>query len=230
MRLAQIHPGLRRILLELGVVGDRPAERGLRPELRRDLHVVAIVLGVRRRVVLEQVGDALHQAAIGMIDDVGEQLVGRGLGLDAGDQLAARRAHHLDLHEREALVEGLDDLLFRLGEIGRVVDDLAFLPGGLDQLVAAEILRRRPAVMPSAAAATPAAAPAVNCRRVMRVSLHERLLSCFASALVLSLSRPADAGCRCRRATASARCRSARRAAIVCTRLKADVMPTLPPS
>ena len=64
-----------------------------------------------------------------------EQLAGRGFGLDAGDELAARRAHHLDLHEREALVEGLDDFLLGLGEVGRVVDDLAFLLGGFDQLV-----------------------------------------------------------------------------------------------
>ena len=140
-RLAQVHPGLRRILLQLGVVGDRPAERRLRPELRRDLHVVAIVLPVRRCVLLEQIGDPLHQAAVRMIDHVGEQLAGRGFGPDPGDQLTARGAHHFDPHEREALVEGLDELLFWLGEIGRVVDDLAFLAGRFDQVVAAESLR-----------------------------------------------------------------------------------------
>src|SRR6185369_9019195 len=42
----------------------------------------------------------------------------------------------------EALVEGLDELLFRLGEIGGVVGDLAFLLGGIDQGLTAEILRR----------------------------------------------------------------------------------------
>ena len=108
--LAQIHPALRRILLELGVVGDRPAERGLRPELRRDLHVVAIVFRVGRRVVLELVGDIQHQAAVGMVDRVGAELAGRGFGLDARDQLPARRADHLDLHERKTLVERLDGL------------------------------------------------------------------------------------------------------------------------
>jgi hypothetical protein len=171
LRLAQIHPGLRRILLELGVVGDRPAERGLRPELRRDLHVVAIVLRVRRRAVLEQVRDAEHQAAIGMIDDVGEQLAGRGLGLDAGDQLTARRAHHLDLHEREALVEGLDELLLWLGEIGSVVGR-SCLPCGRRRSGAWPPKSCAEAGVPIAAVATPAAAPAANCRRVMRLLMN----------------------------------------------------------
>ena len=76
-----------------------------------------------------------------MVDDVGRELAGRGLGLDAGDELAAGRAHHLDPDEGKALVEGLDDLLLHLGEIGGVVDELAFLLGGLDQLGRAEILR-----------------------------------------------------------------------------------------
>ena len=61
-----------------------------------------------------------------MIDDVGDQLAGRGLGFHAGDELAARRAHHLDLDLRKTLVERLDDLLLDLGEICGVVDQFAF--------------------------------------------------------------------------------------------------------
>ena len=78
-----------------------------------------------------------------MIDHVGDQLAGRGFGLDAGDQLAARRAHHLDLDLREALVEFLDDLLLDLGEIRGVVDQLAFLLGRRDQLGRTEFLLRQ---------------------------------------------------------------------------------------
>src|SRR6187200_528652 len=50
----------------------------------------------------------------------------------------AGRAHHLDPHEREALVEGFDDLLLHLGEVRGVVDDLAFLLRGLDEFRRAE--------------------------------------------------------------------------------------------
>ena len=78
-----------------------------------------------------------------MIDHVGDQLAGGGLGLDAGDELAARRAHHLDLDLGKALVEGLDDLLLDLGEIRGVVDQLAFLLGRGDQFGRAEFLRLR---------------------------------------------------------------------------------------
>src|SRR5213078_4784086 len=70
------------------------------------------------------------------------KLAGCGFGLYARDQLSARRAHHLDRDEREALVERLDGLLFDLGEVCRVIDEAAFFLGGLDQFVAAEILRR----------------------------------------------------------------------------------------
>ena len=69
-----------------------------------------------------------------MIDDIRGELARCGLGLDARDELPAGRPHHLHLHEREALVEGLDDLLLHLREVGGVVDDAAFLLGGLDQL------------------------------------------------------------------------------------------------
>ena len=77
-----------------------------------------------------------------MIDHVGEQLAGRGLGLHALEQLIARRAQELDLHERKALVERLDDRLLALGDVGRVEDELAFLLGGLDQLGRAELRLR----------------------------------------------------------------------------------------
>ena len=78
-----------------------------------------------------------------MIDHIGEQLAGRGFGLHARDQLAARRAQELDLDERKALVERIDDRLLALGDVGRVEDELAFLPGGLDQFRRAELRVRR---------------------------------------------------------------------------------------
>jgi hypothetical protein len=68
-----------------------------------------------------------------MIDDVGDQLAGGGLGPDAGDELAAGRAHHLDLDLGEAFVERLDDLLLDFGEIRRVEYQLAFRLGRRDQ-------------------------------------------------------------------------------------------------
>ncbi len=61
-----------------------------------------------------------------MIDDVGDQLAGRGLGPDAGDELAARRAHHLDLDLRKTLVELFYHFLLDLGEIRGVIDELTF--------------------------------------------------------------------------------------------------------
>ena len=143
-RLGQIHPALRRIFHDLGVVGDRPDQGGARPQLGRNLRLGIVVFGVRRRVVLEQVDQRQHQRAIGMIDDVGDQLAGGGLGLDAGDELAAWRAHHLDLDLGKALVERLDDLLFDLGEVRRVIDQLAFRLGRRDQFGRAEFrLRHR---------------------------------------------------------------------------------------
>jgi hypothetical protein len=79
-----------------------------------------------------------------VVDDVGRKLAGGRLGLHARDELAARRTHHLDPHEGEALVEGLDDLLLNLGEVCGVEDELAFLSRRLDQLGRAEgILLRR---------------------------------------------------------------------------------------
>ena len=86
------------------VVGDRPAERDARPQLRRDQRLREIVGGVRRRVVLEQVArSSFISAAVGVQSiRSAAQLAGRGFGLHARDQLPARRAHHLDLDEREA--------------------------------------------------------------------------------------------------------------------------------
>ncbi len=91
-----------------------------------------VVGGVGRRVILEHVGQRLHQRTVGMIDHIGNQLAGRSFGLDAGDKLAARRAHHLDLDLGKTLLELLDHLLFDLGEIRRVEYQLAFLLGRRD--------------------------------------------------------------------------------------------------
>ena len=77
-----------------------------------------------------------------MVDDVSGELARGGFRLDAGDELAARRTHHLNSYVREALVERLDDFLLHLGEIRGVVDQLAFVPGGGDQLGRAKILCR----------------------------------------------------------------------------------------
>ena len=140
----QVHPALRRIFHQLGIVGDRPRHGGARPELWRDQRARVVVGGIRRRVVLEQVDERQHQRAIGMIDDVGDQLAGRGLGLDAGDELAARRADHLDLDLGKTLVEFLDHLLLDLGEIRRVEHQLAFGFRRGDQLGRAEIFSLRP--------------------------------------------------------------------------------------
>ncbi len=68
-----------------------------------------------------------------MVDHVREELARRRLGLDPRDELAARRPHHLDPHVGEALVEGVDDLLLHLGEVGGVEDKLAFFLRRLDQ-------------------------------------------------------------------------------------------------
>ncbi len=141
--LGEIHPGLRRVFHQLAVVGDGPDDRRARPQLRRDARLRDVVGGVRRRVVLEQVRDLEHQRAVGMIDDVGEQLSGGGLGLDALKQLVAWRAQELDLDERKALVERLDHRLLAFGDVRRIEHELAFLLGGFDQLGRAELGVRR---------------------------------------------------------------------------------------
>ena len=139
-RLGQIHPGLRRIFHQFGVVGDRPDHRGARPQFWRHQRIGIVIGGIGRRIILEQIFQRQHQRAIGMIDHVGDQLAGGGLGPDTGDELAARRAHHLDLDLRKTLVEFLDDHLFDLGEIRRVEHQLAFLLGRRDQFGRAEFL------------------------------------------------------------------------------------------
>src|SRR3954454_3259636 len=50
------------------------------------------------------------------------------------DELPTRRSHHLDTHEGEALVEGLDNLLLDLSEVRGVVDELTFFLRRLDHL------------------------------------------------------------------------------------------------
>ena len=139
-RLGQIHQVFGGVLHQLGVVGDRPDQGDARPQFRRDQRSRIVVGGVRRRIILEQVHQRLHQRAVGMIDNVGDQLAGGGLGLDAGDQLAAGRAHHLDLDLGKALVELLDDVLLDLGEVRRVEHELAFVLGRSDQLGRTEII------------------------------------------------------------------------------------------
>src|SRR5665213_953716 len=78
-----------------------------------------------------------------MIDHVGGELAGRCLRLHTGDELAARRTHHLDLNLREALVEGVDDLLFNLGEVRSIVDELALLLRSRNQFWRTKFLLRQ---------------------------------------------------------------------------------------
>ena len=163
--LVQVHPGLRRVLHQLLVVGDRPAGRDVRPQLRRDQRLGQIVGGVRRRVVGEQVLERLHQPAVGVQHQVGRELAGGGFGLHARDQLAARRADHLDADEGKLLAEFVDDLLLHLDEGRRVEDDLAFLARRLDQAVGGLERRRgraRPMIAKRAERRCRRAAPAVG--------------------------------------------------------------------
>ena len=78
-------------------------------------------------------------AAVGMVDDVGAQLAGRGFRLHARDELPAGRAQQLHLDEREALVERLDHELLHLGDVRRVEDQRALFLGRLDQLGRTEL-------------------------------------------------------------------------------------------
>jgi len=80
-----------------------------------------------------------------MIEHIGAQLAGCGLGLHARDELAARRAQQLNLHKRKALVERVDDDLLRLGDVGRVEHQRALLLRRLDQLRRPELRTRRDA-------------------------------------------------------------------------------------
>ena len=142
-RLGEVHPALRRILRELGVVGDAPAGGDVRPQLGRDERLGEIVLRVRRLIVGEQVLDPPHQPAVGMQHQIGRELAGRRLGLHARDELPARRADHLDADEGKLLAEFVDDLLLHLGEGRGVEDELAFLARGLDQAVGGLVGRCR---------------------------------------------------------------------------------------
>ena len=77
-----------------------------------------------------------------MIDHIREQLAGRRFGLHALEQLIARRAEELDLDERKALVERVDDRRFALRHVRAVEDELAFLARRLDQFGRAELRGR----------------------------------------------------------------------------------------
>src|SRR5438552_17975001 len=72
-------------------------------------------------------------AAVESTDDYVCELAAFRHALDPRDQLTPRRADHLDLDERKALVEGLDDLLLHLGEVGGIEDQRSFLLRRLDQ-------------------------------------------------------------------------------------------------
>src|SRR3954469_7963270 len=137
-----------------------------------------------------------------MIDHVGNQLACGSFGLDPGDELAARRAYHLDPYLGKSLVELLDDLLLDLREVRRVVDQLAFRLCGGDQFGWTEFLlgQRSCAVQPH-----DQTGDAGNGDDPRNDSLHGR------SSLRITLSvAPRFAGLRL--AQTSARRRSARRA------------------
>ncbi len=70
-----------------------------------------------------------------MVDQVRRQPSGRHLRSDTLDQLPARRVNELDLHEREAPVEGGDDVLFDFLDLRGVVDESAIPARSLDQRV-----------------------------------------------------------------------------------------------
>ena len=141
--LVRIHPAFRRILHDRGIVGDRPSQRRLWPEFRRREHIGQIVRRVRRRIVHEQVFDLQHETAVGVVDQVGRELAGRGLGLDAGDELTTGRTHHLHFDLGEALVEGLDHLLLHFGEVGGIEHQPSFLLRRGNEFGRPEILRGR---------------------------------------------------------------------------------------
>ena len=131
--LGEVHPGLGRGLGGLGVVGDAPDGGDAGPDVLGELAGGEVVGGVGGGVVDEEVGDGLHEAAVAVVDDVGDELAGGGLVADAGDELAAGGADDLDLYEREALVEGGRGVLLHFGEAGRVHDDAALFLGGVDE-------------------------------------------------------------------------------------------------
>src|SRR5262249_41697552 len=149
-----------------------------------------------------------------MIDHVGRELAGGGFRLHAGDELAARSAHHLHLDFGEALVEGLDPLLLALREVRGVVDEPAFLLGGGDELGRTEILRGRR-----------------HCKHARKAERGQDRFHGDVPPVVVMLIYPA------RPTLASALPRDSHVAtpistasSTVCTRLKAAVFPVLPPS
>jgi hypothetical protein len=81
------------------------------------------------------------EADVREFDDVRTQVTGRGFGLDAGDEPAARRAHHLDLDVRKAFVEPLDDQLLGFQLVRRVQDDRSFLTSFRDEILVGGELR-----------------------------------------------------------------------------------------
>src|ERR1700741_1168912 len=85
-----------------------------------------------------------------MIDDIRNQLAGRGFRLHPRDELAAGRADHLDLDLGKALVEFPDDFLLDLGEVRGVETHLPLALGGRDQLRRAEILSACTGRLPNA--------------------------------------------------------------------------------
>jgi hypothetical protein len=105
------HPALRRIFHERRIVGDGPRQRDARPQLGRHSRLRQVIVAVRRRVIGKHVDQLAHERTVGMIDDVGAELAGRGFGLHARDQLPAGGADHLDADFRKALVELPYDLL-----------------------------------------------------------------------------------------------------------------------
>ena len=69
-----------------------------------------------------------------MQHEIGRELAGRRFGFHALEQLAARRADHLDPDEGKPLAERVDDLLLHLGDVRGVEEELALLARRLDEL------------------------------------------------------------------------------------------------
>src|SRR5262245_47252852 len=148
-----------------------------------------------------------------MIDHVGRELAGGGFRLHAGDELAARRAHHLHLGFGQALVEGLARRLLDLREVGGVMDAPALLPGGGDQLGRAEILCGRR-----------------NCERARKAERDQDRFHGDVSPVVVMLiypARPTLVSALPRDSHVATPISTASRA--VCTRLQAAVFRVLPP-
>ena len=133
-RLGQIHPGLRRILHQLGIVGDRPDRRwsAATASARRAFPGCSPRHSAARSRRTDSRSRASASGRNGRSTSA-SKLSGRRLGLHALEQLIARRAQKLDLDEGKALVERVDDRRLRLGDVRAVEDELAFL-AALDQL------------------------------------------------------------------------------------------------